>query len=148
MAAVLLLLLLLIPLIEIAIFVQVGADIGALSVVVLTVATAALGLALVRAQGFGTLQRAQRELDRGRPPVSEMMHGALLVAAGICLLIPGFLTDAVGALLLIPPLRGWIIAGLLARRKPAEPDDEDIIEADYWEVRDDKHLDSDHRFWP
>lgn len=148
MAAVFLLLVLLIPLIEIAIFVQVGADIGALSVVVLTVATAALGLALVRAQGLGTLQRAQRELDRGRPPVSQMLHGALLVASGICLLIPGFLTDAVGALLLIPPLRGWIIAGVLARHKPVEPDNEDIIDAEYWEVSEDKHLDSDRRFWP
>jgi len=142
MPAILLLLIILLPLIEIAVFVEVGADIGALSVVVLTVATAALGITLVRAQGFGTLQRAQRELDHGRPPVSEMMHGALLVVAGVCLLVPGFLTDAMGALLLIPPLRGRIIAGILSRRRPVA--DDGVVDAEHWEVRERKHLDSDH----
>jgi len=140
MPALILLTIVLLPLVEIYIFVQIGADIGALSVVVLTVATAALGIALVRAQGLDTLRRAQRELDRGRPPVNEMMHGAMLVMAGLFLLIPGFLTDAAGGLLLIPPLRRWVIAMLLRRTGP--PRDPSVIDADYWEVDRSERLDS------
>lgn len=144
MAALILLAIILLPLFEIYVFVQIGTDIGALTVVVLTVATAALGIALVRAQGLGTLRQAQHELDRGRPPVIEMMHGAMLALAGLLLLIPGFLTDAAGGLLLLPPLRGWVIGRWLRRaRATAEPD---VIDAEYREVDDNDRLDS-HRDW-
>jgi len=141
MAALILLATILLPLFEIYVFVQVGADIGALTVVVLTVVTAGLGIALVRAQGLGALRQAQRELDRGRPPVTEMMHGALLALAGLLLLIPGFLTDAVGGLLLVPPLRGWVIGKWLQRAQRTRPDS-DVIDAEYREIRDREGLDS------
>lgn len=143
MAALILLATILLPLLEIYVFVRIGADIGALTVVVLTVATAAAGIALVRAQGLGTLRQAQREIDRGHPPVIHMMHGAMLALAGLLLLIPGFLTDALGGLLLLPPLRRWVIARWLRRARPPGGDP-DVIDAEYWEIRDRDRLDS-HR---
>lgn len=121
---------LLLPLLEIFIFIRVGGAIGAPLVILLTVASAAGGIALVRLQGFGTLVRARAEIDAGRPPVAEALHGALLVVAGLLLLIPGFLTDMAGALLLVPPLRRRLVGGLVRHagqgRRPV------IIEADYW----------------
>jgi len=122
MALIFLLALILTPLIEITLFVEIGGEIGALPVVLLTVATAAAGIGLVRAQGLHTLRSAQRELDAGRAPVAEMMHGAMLVAAGLFLLAPGFMTDALGALLLLPPVRRLVVRQLLARHPTSARD--------------------------
>jgi len=122
MALIFLLALILTPLIEITLFVEIGGAIGALPVVLLTVATAAAGIGLVRAQGLHTLRSAQRELDAGRAPVAEMMHGAMLVAAGLFLLAPGFMTDALGALLLLPPVRRLVVRQLLARHPTSARD--------------------------
>ncbi len=122
MALIFLLALILTPLIEITLFVEIGGEIGALPVVLLTVATAAAGIGLVRAQGLHTLRSAQRELDAGRAPVAEMMHGAMLVAAGLFLLAPGFMTDALGALLLLPPVRRLVIRQVLSRHPTSARD--------------------------
>jgi len=122
MALIFLLALILTPLIEITLFVEIGGEIGALPVVLLTVATAAAGIGLVRAQGLHTLRSAQRELDAGRAPVAEMMHGAMLVAAGLFLLAPGFMTDALGALLLLPPVRRLVVRQVLARHPTSARD--------------------------
>jgi len=140
MAALILIATILLPLLEIYLFVQIGAGIGALTVVVLTVVTAGLGIALVRAQGLGTLRQAQRELDHGRPPVIEMLHGAMLALAGLLLLIPGFLTDAVGGLLLVPPLRLWVISVILRRARPQGAPN--VIDAEYREVTNHDRLDT------
>lgn len=93
------------PLAEIATFVVVGGKIGALATVAFTIATSVVGAALMRWQGFGILRRLQRELDRGGSPGRELAHGAMVLLAGVLLLIPGFLTDALGLLLFIPPVR-------------------------------------------
>ncbi len=97
--------LLLLPLAEIATFVVVGSKIGALATVALTIATSVIGAVLMRWQGFGILGRLQRELDKGGSPGRELAHGAMVLLAGVLLLIPGFLTDLLGFLLFIPPIR-------------------------------------------
>ena len=118
-----LLLLVVIPTVEIYTFIAVGGRIGALPTVLLTLFTAALGIFLVRLQGFGVMTDVQRAMLQGRAPLAEMLSGALLLIAGILLLIPGFVTDAIGFVLLVPPLR-QLLATLLARtffRAPPAP---------------------------
>lgn len=120
---VLALLFIVLPLAEIYVLVQVGSAIGAIATVALVVFSAVLGSLLVRHQGLRTLQQIRASLDRGEPPAIPMLEGGLLVIGGILLLIPGFITDVVGGLLLIAPLRRLLILGFVARaaRKPPRP---------------------------
>lgn len=110
----LLLILIGLPLIEIYFLIQVGSEIGALPTIGLTILTAVLGALLVRHQGFNVLLRVREMLDRGEVPALEMMDGALLLMAGFFLLLPGFLTDSIGFLLLLPPLRRWVVSRYIA----------------------------------
>lgn len=97
------------PLIELYFLIQVGGEIGALPTIGLTILTAVIGTALVRHQGFGVLNRVRESMACEEIPALEMLDGALILVAGLFLLLPGFLTDAVGFLLLIPPLRQAIV---------------------------------------
>lgn len=108
MFALLFLLFLLTPLIEIALFIQVGGWIGLWPTLAIVVITAVLGAALWRAEGLATIARAQAALNKGEIPVQEVAGGAFLIFAGALLLTPGFFTDTVGFLLLIPPVRYWL----------------------------------------
>ncbi|MCK7615267.1 FxsA family protein [Roseibium sediminicola] len=96
---------LLLPLIEIAVFIWIGGLIGVLPTILLTVVTALAGSLMLRQQGLSLLMRMQKELDAGRSPGNEVMQGAMIVLASILLLIPGFVTDAIGLLLFVPPVR-------------------------------------------
>jgi UPF0716 protein FxsA len=106
---ILLLLLLGLPLIEVYLMIRVGSVIGALPTIGLSILTAVLGVWLVRVQGVGLLLRVQRQLAQDELPALELLDGALILVAGFLLLLPGFLTDTVGFLLLVPPLRHWLI---------------------------------------
>jgi len=124
------------PFIEISIFIEAGRAISIPAVLGLTILTAVGGLAIVRVQGLNNIRRMQQAMDRGKPPIAEIVHGALLLVAGVFLLIPGFLTDTVGALLLLPPVRALIGAGffrVLERRVHKTRRQDDIIDAEYWE---------------
>jgi len=94
-----------VPLVEIALFIQVGGFIGLWPAIAIVIATAMAGTALIRRQGLNTLRRAQREMDAQQLPVRELFDGVCLLFAGAMLLTPGFLTDAAGFVLLAPPLR-------------------------------------------
>ena len=100
-----LLVLVAIPVIELSILIQVGGQIGVLSTVWLVALTAAVGLYFVRQQGVSVLRKLQTP---GANISAQMLEGPLLAIAAVCLLIPGFVTDAFGALLLIPPLRSLV----------------------------------------
>lgn len=106
--------LILLPLIEIAVFVQVGDEVGALWTVLLTVATAVIGIALVQIQGIKTLNAAREQMAHGELPAQAMIEGVVLLLSGVCLLIPGFVTDFVGFLGLIPFIRR-AIAGSISK---------------------------------
>ncbi|MEQ9146199.1 MAG: FxsA family protein [Parvibaculaceae bacterium] len=95
----------LVPLAEIAVFVEVGGIIGLWPTLGVVVLTAFLGTGLLRAQGLAAFGRAQAAMAEGRLPVEEVVHGFCLVIAGALLLTPGFLTDAVGFALFVPPVR-------------------------------------------
>ncbi|MDO3387085.1 FxsA family protein [Gilvimarinus sp. SDUM040013] len=94
-----------IPLLEIALFIQVGDELGVLNTVALVILTAVIGVGLLRWQGFETLSRARAKMDSGEMPAREMAEGLMLLVAGALLLTPGFFTDAVGFALLVPWLR-------------------------------------------
>lgn len=111
----LLLLLLLIPIAEIAVFIQVGSRIGVGMTLFLVLASAVFGVWLVRAQGFAAATRVQAMIARGESPALGMLEGLALLAVGVLLLIPGFVTDLAAFALLIPPLRRGIILFYLRR---------------------------------
>lgn len=130
------------PLIELYVLIQVGASIGALSTVLAVVFTAVLGLALVQRQGVAVLRDAQTALDREEVPVKQIFDGVFLFVAGISLLVPGFVTDALGFILLVPPLRallGWRVWRWLQRRGGVHiVRGRRTVEAEYREIPDDE----------
>lgn len=110
-----LLLFILIPLVELYFIIVIGGAIGAIWTVLLVVITAVIGVNLLRVQGMSTLTRAQRNMAQGQIPAMEMIEGIALAVAGVLLITPGFITDALGFLLLIPASRQAIIRYILAR---------------------------------
>lgn len=97
--------LLALPLLEIAGFVIVGRQVGALATVGLVLASSVAGMLLLRHQGFGVMARVRAEMDAGRDPSRQLAHGAMIVLAAILLIIPGFITDIFAILLLLPMVR-------------------------------------------
>lgn len=130
---------LLLPIVEIALFIQVGHLIGVLPTIALVILAAVAGVAVMRRQGLAALADAQRSLQELRDPSRPMAHGALVLLAGGLLVLPGFLTDAAGLILLIPAVRAWLIdrvKGRVARHpsaaaaawtRPRQP----VIDAEY-----------------
>ena len=138
------LILIIVPIIEITLFVQIGGAIGLGWTLLVILATAMLGARAIRRQGIDALARAQAQMATGRPPVGEIVHGVLILMAGILLLTPGFMTDALGFLLLVPATRlfvlelaaGFILpklfSGFSVRRGSTQnPADAKIIDGDY-----------------
>lgn len=111
------LLLLAIPVAEIAVFIQVGSLIGVGATLLLVLASAVFGIWLVRTQGFAAATRVQAMISQGESPALGMLEGLALLAAGVLLLIPGFVTDLAAFVLLIPPLRRGIIQFYLGRAR-------------------------------
>lgn len=110
-----LLLFIIIPLIELYLIIVVGGAIGALWTVLLVILTAVIGVSLLRIQGMSTLARAQKNMAQGQIPAMEMMEGLALAVAGVLLITPGFLTDALGFLVLLPRSRQAIIRYIMTR---------------------------------
>ncbi len=144
---------LLVPIIEIALFIQVGGLIGLWPTLAIVVLTAVLGTVLVRTQGrmaLGNLQRSFAELD---DPTEPLAHGAMILLSGALLLTPGFFTDAVGFALLVPGVRVAVFRylkskvtvtqfqmgpgpGFRGQRNPFDQDD--VIDGEFTEVRPQK----------
>ncbi|HEV2768738.1 MAG TPA: FxsA family protein [Solirubrobacteraceae bacterium] len=104
-----------VPLVELYVLIQVGQIIGALPTIALLVADSILGGVLLRSQGRTAWQRLATTLQSGRPPAREVADGALIIFGGALLLTPGFLTDVLGFLLLLPPTRA-LVRRVLTRR--------------------------------
>ena len=103
------LILLVVPIIEIALFILIGGEIGLGWTLLLILVTAIVGTVLLRSQGLATMERIRTETRAGRVPGRELAHGLMLLVAGILLLTPGFFTDTLGFLLFVPQLRDGII---------------------------------------
>ena len=115
----LLLLLIALPLLEIAILIEVGQVIGFWPSVLLLFAAALFGAKIVHDQGLATARRAAEALAEGTPPVGPMLEGVALVIAGTLLILPGYLSDIAGLLLMIEPFRRFAILAVLRRFRDA-----------------------------
>ncbi len=115
------LLLLLLPVVEIYLLIQVGGVIGAIPTIALVVFTAVLGTLLLRHQGLAVLNRVQAMVQRGETPTVAMLEGLVILVSGLLLLLPGFFTDVLGLLGLVPPLRQALIVAVLRRGFPRPP---------------------------
>lgn len=143
------LLFLVVPIVELFVLIEVGDVIGAGWTVLLVIGTAVLGAYLVKLQGLQTLQRAQLAMQQGQPPAMEMLEGAALFISGFLLLIPGFVTDAIGFALLIPSLRRSLLMPIIANSKMVfrsttsqrhRSTSDDVIEGEIVEDDENRHL--------
>ena len=99
-----------VPIVEIGLFLQVGSYIGVPATLGLIILTASAGTMLVRSQGIDVIRKAQNSANRGEMPVAALAQGLFVLIAGVLLLTPGFATDTLGFALLIPPLRELMAA--------------------------------------
>ena len=115
MALLLVLLFVVVPIAELYVIIQIGQAIGVLPTIALLILASILGAALMRSQGRSAWRRFNRALAEGRMPGREVMDGALVIFGGALLLTPGFLSDILGLILLLPPTRA-IVRAMLVRR--------------------------------
>ncbi len=117
MFPILLLLFICVPIIEIGLFIQVGGFLGLWPTIALVLVTAFAGASLVRSQGIATLMSVQGRLQQGEMPAQQIIEGVMLAVAGVLLLTPGFMTDALGMLVLLPAPRAKMAKELMKRVK-------------------------------
>ena len=108
-----------IPLIEIALFIQIGGAIGLWSTLLVVVITAILGTYLVKQQGLRTLSQLQNNMSQMHDPTEPLVHGAMILFSGALLLTPGFFTDGIGFALLVPSIRSAVFNAVRSRIKMA-----------------------------
>lgn len=118
-----------IPLLEIVLFVQFGGALGVLGTLLEIFASGALGVFLMRLEPYRNATDIRAALAQDRSPASPMAHSALRMIGALLLVLPGFLTDVVGLLLLIPALRVMVLRRVVVQSRPAPRDD--IIDGDY-----------------
>ena len=141
----LLIIFIILPIIEISIFIQVGGFVGTFNTILIIFLTAGVGVYFVRQQGFRTFQKISYELQNQQIPVQGMFDGLVILIAGIFLVTPGFLTDTIGFLGLIPQTRVFllgIIKNLFLHRysnvhKQYKKGMDETIDGDFIEIEDD-----------
>ncbi len=144
MAIVVLLLIIAAPIVEVAVLIDVGGRVGLWPTIGLIILTAFAGTALLRHQGLSVLKRAQASLQQNLFPADEVFDGICVLAAGAMLLIPGFVTDAVGLILFLPPFRALlkriigsriVLHSNVTQTKSGSMDEKEvIIDGEYHEI--------------
>ena len=124
-----------IPLIEIYLMIKVGGTIGAFNTIFLIFFTAAAGIFFARLEGFRALRSGFQQLVKNEIPIYEIISGAVLAFAALLLIIPGFLTDLMGFLLIIPVTRKILIKNISSKYK--NRDSGNTVEGDYEEIKQD-----------
>jgi len=131
----LLLLVLGIPIIEIYLFIKIGSQIGAFSTILLIFITAFLGILYARYEGFNTLRSGMSQLMKNELPVYEIISGAALAFAALLLIIPGFATDFLGLMIILPPTRKLIFKKV-SNKKKARNSKQDFINGEFEDIDD------------
>ena len=127
------------PILEITLMIKVGEQIGALNTVLLILLTAVLGVFYARVQGLNTLKSGFLNIYQNKLPVYELISGASIAIAAFFLILPGFITDLFGFLLLIPITRNILINNILKKNKvEKKEDDEETIVAEIIEENKDE----------
>ena len=141
-----------IPLVEIAVFMAVGEQIGVGTTLFLALITAIIGGIVIKHQGISTFMAVQNSLQRGNMPLYELFDGFCLVAAGALLITPGFVTDFIGFMLLLPPFRGFFRGFIVKLFKfsvntdsfgAKQSQNSTVIDVDYEIVEDEPDKDND-----
>ena len=134
--------LVLIPIIEIYLFIKIGSQIGALITITLIFVTAILGIFYARYEGINTLKSGFTQLIKNELPAYEIISGAIIAFAAMLLIIPGFMTDIIGFLLIFPLTRKLILKNLSSKFKVKTKRDENFIDGEYEDIEkeDDKKL--------
>ena len=128
----------LIPIIEISLFIEIGSNIGSFNTICLIFLTAIIGVYFVRQQGLSTFQRLANQIQKLETPIQTVGEGIVILLSGVLLITPGFFTDAIGFLGLIPFTRIFFIklvaTFILSRYGVYKKEADDTIEADYIEI--------------
>ena len=125
------------PLIEIYLFIKIGSAIGTFNTIVFTIITALTGIIYARHEGFNTLKSAIPQLARDEVPIYEIITGATIAVAACLLILPGFMTDFLGFLLIFPFTRKLIVPRLAKKPKTYKKTKKDFIEGQYEDIDED-----------
>ena len=135
----LLLALILIPAIEIYLFITIGASIGAFNTVLLIFLTAFIGIYYARAEGLSTLNQGMKKMVKNEMPAYEMISGALIAIGAVFLIIPGFATDLFGFLIIFPLTRKLMFKKFINKSNRTSPENKkEFIEGEYKDLDDER----------
>jgi len=132
-----LILIILIPIVEIFLFIKVGSQIGAFTTILLIFVTAIVGVYYAKYEGLNTLKAGFEQLSRNEAPTYEMLSGAAIAFAALLLIIPGFATDILGFLLIFPITRKFIFGKFAQRFKETQTEKNNFVEGEFEDIEDD-----------
>ena len=127
----------LVPIVEIYLFIKIGAKIGAFNTILLIFITAITGIIYARYEGLNTLRSAYSQMIKQETPAYEIISGAAIAFAALLLIIPGFATDIIGFLIIFPITRKLILGKVSKKIKKKEPDKNNFIDGDFEDIEDD-----------
>ena len=132
-----LLAIILIPIVEIYLFIKIGSEIGAITTILLIFITAIVGVYYAKYEGLNTLRSGFIQLSKNQTPAYEVISGAAIAIAAVLLIIPGFATDIFGFLLIFPLSRKFIFSKFQNKINKKENSKKDFIEGDFEDIEDD-----------
>jgi UPF0716 protein FxsA len=132
-----LLLIILIPIVEIFLFIKVGSQIGAITTILLIFVTAVVGIYYAKYEGLNTLKSGFKQLRRNEPPTYEVISGAAIAFAALLLIIPGFATDIIGFLIIFPISRRYIFNKFANKMKRKQSNKNNFIDGEFEDIESD-----------
>ena len=127
----------LVPIVEIYLFIKIGAKIGAFSTILLIFITAITGIIYARYEGLNTLRSAYSQIIKQETPAYEIISGAAIAFAALLLIIPGFATDIIGFLIILPVTRKLILGKVSTKIKKRKSDKNNFIDGEFEDIEDD-----------
>ena len=127
----------LVPVIEIYLLIKIGSQIGALTTILLIFITAIVGIYYAKYEGLNTLKSGFVQLSKNELPTYEMISGAVIAFAALLLIIPGFATDVIGFLLILPISRAYILSLFSKKLKRNKKEKNNFIEGEFEDIEDD-----------
>ena len=133
----LLMLIIILPIVEIYLFIKIGSQIGALPTISLIFITAFIGVLYARYEGFNTLKSGMSQLIKNELPIYEIVSGAALAFAALLLILPGFATDVLGLLIIFPPTRKLLLKNISKNYSKKVKEKQDFIEGESEDIEGD-----------
>ena len=127
----------LVPIVEIYLFIKIGAKIGAFNTILLIFITAITGIIYARYEGLNTLRSAYSQMIKQETPAYEIISGAAIAFAALLLIIPGFATDIIGFLIIVPITRKLILGKVSTKIKKSKSDKNNFIDGEFEDIEDD-----------